>query len=73
MADVYDALTSKRVYKDAYTPEKAIEMIVNGECGVFNPQLLQGFIAIKDRLTNLLHPGSDQQALPDPDSEEAPT
>ena len=32
IADVYDALTSERVYKSAYTQEKAIEMILNGEC-----------------------------------------
>ncbi len=41
LADVYDALTSPRVYKPAYSPEKAIEMIVNGECGVFNPLLIE--------------------------------
>mgnify|MGYP000547415913 CR=1 FL=1 len=37
IADVYDALTSERVYKSAYTHEKAIEMILNGECGTFSP------------------------------------
>lgn len=41
LADVYDALTSKRVYKDAYSHEKAIRMIMNGECGAFNPFLLE--------------------------------
>ncbi len=41
LADVYDALTSKRVYKPAYTHEKAMEMIANGECGSFNPVLLE--------------------------------
>ncbi len=41
LADVYDALTSKRVYKDAYSHEKAIAMILNGECGAFNPLLLE--------------------------------
>lgn len=41
LADVYDALTSKRVYKDGYPHKKAIEMIMNGECGVFNPLLLE--------------------------------
>lgn len=40
LADVYDALTSERVYKAAYAPEQAIEMILNGECGAFNPKLL---------------------------------
>lgn len=41
LADVYDALTSKRVYKPAFTPEKAVEMILNGECGTFNPLLME--------------------------------
>ncbi|MDR0886998.1 MAG: response regulator [Clostridiales Family XIII bacterium] len=40
IVDVYDALTSKRVYKDAFTHEKAIAMITNGECGEFNPKLM---------------------------------
>lgn len=37
VADVYDALVSKRVYKDAYSHEQAMKMILNGECGAFNP------------------------------------
>jgi putative two-component system response regulator len=41
LADVYDALRSKRVYKDAYSEEETIEMIKNGECGEFNPILLE--------------------------------
>ena len=41
LADVYDALTAKRVYKPAYTPDKAMEMIIGGECGAFNPILLE--------------------------------
>ena len=41
MADVYDALTSERVYKPAYSHEKALDMILNGECGTFNPLLLE--------------------------------
>lgn len=43
VADVFDALTSTRVYKPAYSNEKAIEMINNGECGVFNPKVLKAF------------------------------
>lgn len=50
LADVYDALTSKRVYKDACPHEKAVEMILNGECGVFNPKLLAKFIEVQDDL-----------------------
>ena len=40
LADVYDALTSERVYKPAFTHEKAVEMILGGECGAFNPLLM---------------------------------
>lgn len=41
LADVYDALTSERCYKKAFSQEKAVQMILNGECGAFNPLLLQ--------------------------------
>ncbi len=41
LADVYDALTSQRVYKPAYTHEQAVSMILNGECGTFNPLIME--------------------------------
>jgi putative two-component system response regulator len=41
LADVYDALTSDRVYKKAFSHEKALQMILNGECGTFNPLILE--------------------------------
>ncbi|WP_087065619.1 diguanylate cyclase [Intestinibacillus massiliensis] len=41
LADVYDALTSERVYKPAYPHEEALRMILRGECGAFNPLLMQ--------------------------------
>ena len=41
LADVYDALTSKRVYKDAFSHRKAMDMILNGECGAFSPLILE--------------------------------
>lgn len=50
LADVYDALTSERVYKKAYTHEKAIEMIKNGECGTFNPLLLECLMDVEGTL-----------------------
>ena len=40
MADVYDALVSERVYKKAFSHDRAMEMILGGECGIFNPLLL---------------------------------
>lgn len=43
IADVYDALVNDRVYKDAFSHEQAFNMIVNGECGVFSPKLLECF------------------------------
>lgn len=43
MADVYDALVSKRCYKDAYSAPKAMQMILDGQCGAFNPRLLEYF------------------------------
>ena len=50
LADVYDALTSKRVYKDAYSHEEALRMILNGECGAFNPFLLECLQEIADEV-----------------------
>ncbi len=44
LADVYEALTNKRVYKPAYTHDQAVSMILNGECGAFNPHLLECFL-----------------------------
>lgn len=43
VADVYDALVSERVYKDAYDKDKAYHMILMGECGVFSPKLMECF------------------------------
>lgn len=50
IADVYDALVSERVYKKAFSHEKAIEMIINGECGEFNPLLIQCLKDCSDRI-----------------------
>lgn len=50
LADVYDALTSKRCYKEAYNHETALDMILAGECGAFNPLLLKCLQEIAPRL-----------------------
>lgn len=52
IADVYDALTSERCYKPAFTHEQAVSMIVNGECGAFNPLVLECLLDIQDSLKN---------------------
>ncbi len=50
LADVYDALTSDRCYKPAYAHDTALRMILNGECGAFNPLLLECLRDVKSRL-----------------------
>lgn len=50
LADVYDALTSERVYKKAYSHEKAVSMILDGQCGAFNPLLLECFSELAEDL-----------------------
>ena len=53
LADVYDALSCKRVYKDAFPRQRVLEMIRDGECGVFNPRLLDCFYAAEGELVKL--------------------
>ena len=60
LADVYDALVSERVYKKAYSHEKAIEMITNGECGCFNPILLECLLDIQDRIKCKMKTGTPE-------------
>lgn len=50
LADVYDALVSERVYKKAFPHEKAVEMILGGECGAFSPVLLECLKDVQDRI-----------------------
>lgn len=54
LADVYDALTAPRVYKPAYPAEKALDMILNGECGQFNPLLVDCLKSCFETLKNEL-------------------
>ena len=65
IADVYDALTSERCYKKAFSHETAMKMICDGECGVFNPRLLQCLREIAPELpeelqTNMLLTDDEQ-------------
>lgn len=50
LADVYDALICKRVYKDALPRETVLDMIRQGQCGAFNPRLLQSFFSVEERI-----------------------
>lgn len=53
IADVYDALVNERIYKDAYSKDKAFQMIIQGECGVFSPKLLEAFRKVHKAFENL--------------------
>lgn len=50
LADVYDALTSERCYKKAFDHDTALHMILNGECGTFNPLLMECLVEISEQL-----------------------
>ena len=56
LADVYDALISKRCYKDPFPTHVAMEMILGGQCGAFNPRLLEAFVQAEPVLAQLYQP-----------------
>ncbi len=62
VADVYDALTSDRVYKKAIPHEQAVNMILNGECGIFSPKLIECFKSVIDQFDVLRRQYEDGQA-----------
>lgn len=64
VADVYDALTSVRVYKDAIPHEEAIKMILDGKCGTFNPLLLDCLLEVQDQIAETLARPADVVAFP---------
>ena len=57
IADVYDALISKRVYKPAFAVEEALNMIAGGQCGTFNPALLDRFMSVEPKIRLLYEKG----------------
>ena len=59
IADVYDALISKRVYKEAFSVQKALDMICRGECGVFNPLLLKCFLQVEEKIRTIYESEED--------------
>lgn len=62
LADVYDALTSERCYKKAYSHKEALKMILEGQCGAFNPTLLLCLQEIADTLeSELMNTSSEQE------------
>ena len=61
MADVYDALTSERVYKPPFSHEQAVSMIVGGECGQFNPLVLECLKEYEDEIREELTGNGEQR------------
>ena len=61
LADVYDALTNKRVYKAAFTREESLRMICEGECGTFNPRLLECFLEIEPAIARLYEGAGEEE------------
>lgn len=59
IADVFDALVSERVYKPPYTTEEAVRMIQNGECGMFNPRLMDCFEQAEAEMSAMVHSGME--------------
>ncbi|MCI9463803.1 MAG: HD domain-containing protein [Lachnospiraceae bacterium] len=54
LVDVYDALTSRRVYKAAYETEKAYQMIINGQSGIFSSKLLNAFTEAREEFEKIV-------------------
>lgn len=65
LADVYDALISKRCYKNAYSHDEALKMILDGQCGAFNPVLLLCLQEISDTLKHELTFASSEKETND--------
>ncbi len=59
LTDAYDALTSQRVYKQAYSHDEAMNMILNGECGAFSPKLLECFKRVRSDFKKLAQQYAD--------------
>jgi putative two-component system response regulator len=65
VADVYDALTSKRVYRDAYSHEQAVEMVEGGRASHFDPAVVEAFIGLADDFPALAQRYCDsEEAVP---------
>jgi response regulator RpfG family c-di-GMP phosphodiesterase len=63
LADVYDALTSKRVYKSAFTHDVARGLILNDKGTHFDPAVVDAFIAIESQFIEVSRQFSEQRAL----------
>ena len=55
IADAFDALTTSNTYRKAIPFDKAYSMVLNGECGMFSPRILQVFKLSKDKISEINH------------------
>lgn len=62
LADVYDALTAERCYKKAFSHATALEMITKGECGQFNPLLIECLNERAEQMRLVKEGGADLNA-----------
>ena len=62
LADVYDALISKRVYKDAFTHDMARDIILQGRGTHFDPAVIDAFVALEQDFIDIAHRYSDTEA-----------
>ena len=60
VADVYDALVHKRVYKAAFTPDVAYDMITNGKCGIFSPKLMECLTSAREEFAQIVLNGQKE-------------
>ena len=65
LADVYDALTSERVYKKAFTGKEAVQMIIEGKCGAFNPILLDALKELEEDIKESLRKSDEGEKWTD--------
>ncbi|MBF0455864.1 MAG: response regulator [Magnetococcales bacterium] len=71
LADVYDALISKRVYKSAYSHQRATEIILEGRGRMFDPEIVDAFLQISDQFQQIAYKFADS-AHHTPDSQDKP-
>ena len=62
IVDVYDALTSERCYKKAFDHDTAIQMILDGQCGQFNPILLKCLKELSLQFSNMFDKEMDENS-----------
>ncbi len=63
VTDCFEALISESLYKKAYTFDAAFQMIVNGDCGVFNPKLMEAFRNSREEFKEIANAGESEEIL----------